>query len=134
MALFFWLPTPWGLGLILLAAVLTLLVAYRLRDRATSQVYAIGIFGSLLVAPYVHVQDFALWIPASLLLMRSMTVPKGWTALGLFYSLLPMIGSAPISLIAGFLVLQRRRLSPVTSQLSIRLPVEPVSLTHQARP
>lgn len=54
----------------LMVASLTLVVAYRIRQQGTASVVAIALVGGMLAAPYLHVDDFAMLVPAAWLLLR----------------------------------------------------------------
>jgi hypothetical protein len=53
-----------------LAAVVTLVVAYRIRDQGTASVIAVALLGGMLAAPYLHVEDFTVLLPAAWFLLR----------------------------------------------------------------
>ena len=53
------------------AAAVTLAAAFRSRRRETAVVIAVALIGGLLAAPYAHVDDFAIVLPAAWLLVRA---------------------------------------------------------------
>ncbi|HEY9287719.1 MAG TPA: glycosyltransferase family 87 protein, partial [Candidatus Dormibacteraeota bacterium] len=52
-----------------LAAALTLMIAHRIRGQSTAAVVAVALFGGMLAAPYLHVDDFAVLAAAAWLLL-----------------------------------------------------------------
>lgn len=113
-----WLPSPFGLILAGGLALLALAVAYRVRLVSNSAIYALGLLGSMLATPFLHIQDLALWIPVALLLQRSSGLPSGLGALGLFSSWLPTFLVPVVSLGGLFTILrsdnlQSYRFSPL---------------------
>lgn len=113
MVLRFWFPGVLGLGLTAGAALLTLGIAYRIRGAKAAPIYVVGILGSLLVTPYLHPPDLVLWIVAALLMLRSVGLPKGLAAVGVFCSWLSLFG-VPLVSLGGLLVVlwRRRQVSP----------------------
>lgn len=102
-ALSVWLPGWMNLGLIALATLFTLWTAHRIRGTQAAVVFVIGILGSLLVAPFMHPQDLVLWFVAALLMLRSVGLPRGLAASGVFLSWLPVFG-VPLVTLGGMLV------------------------------
>src|SRR5207302_11463606 len=69
-----------GLGPVLIVlqlaiAALTIFSAWRHRGRGIELAMAAGIFGSLLVTPYIGFQDFLMLVLASLMVLREGALP-----------------------------------------------------------
>lgn len=61
----------WTIFLQIAVACVTMAAAYRIRRGPTSAVIALALLGGLLAAPYVHVDDYAVLVPAAWLLVRA---------------------------------------------------------------
>ena len=102
-----------------LAVILTLVAAYRIRHRGTAPVVAVALLGSVLAAPHLHVDDFAVLVPVAWLLLRdahsavqrlgllpmAVTMELAWVL-----GPLPILASLTISLLL-FLVPRREQRS-----------------------
>jgi Glycosyltransferase family 87 len=100
-----------------LAALLALGVAYRIRHQGTAVVMAVGLLGGVLAAPYLHVDDFAVLLPAAWFLLaegrstvqRLSLLPIALTTeLAWVLGPLPILASLAISLLL-FLVPRREQ-------------------------
>jgi hypothetical protein len=120
MVLRLWWPGTPGLLLVIAVLILTLGLAWRHRASPPSAIYAIGILGSLLVAPYFHVQDLVLWIPAALLMQRSVGLPRPVAVLGLIFASLPIFGAPLVTLLALLFFFRPVLLHPEATNNPIR--------------
>ena len=109
MVLSIWFPGLLGIGLTIAAAILALGIAYKIRTVTAEPVFVVGILGSMLVAPFLHPQDLVLWIVVALLMMRSVGLPRGLAAAGVFFSWLPVLGVLFVSLAGLVVVLFRQQ-------------------------
>ena len=78
-----------------LAAIVTLVVAYRVRHQGTASVMAVALVGGMLAAPYLHVDDFAVLLPAAWFLLRETD------SIGARLSLLPMAVTMELAWVLG---------------------------------
>ena len=78
------LPGLPGLILDALLSCFIVVLAWRARHAPLSVLFALGLLSSLLLAPYLHPQDLALWAIAALLIARSIAIPPLLLALGVF--------------------------------------------------
>jgi hypothetical protein len=124
MILALWFPGWLGLGLTLLAGILALLVAYRLRSQGPAVIFAVGILGSLLITPYFHPQDLVLWIIAALLIYRSVGLPRWLAALGFLCSWEAIYGVPIVSILALLVAGSRPDTAPSTDR--VFAPTSPV--------
>lgn len=103
MILTLWFPGTLGLALTAAAVLLTLGLAWRIRGAEAAPLFAIGLLGSMLATPYLHIEDLILWILVYFLLERACGVPRGLAAFGAFCSWLPVFG-VPLVSLGGLLV------------------------------
>jgi hypothetical protein len=99
-------PGPIGPVLVGAAILLTLYLAWRARGHTPATVFALGLWGSLLIAPYIHPQDLMLWIPAALLMRKEAGLPVWLLILGILFASTTWLG-APIVPALALLVLWR---------------------------
>ena len=69
-------PDPAATVAQIIAVILTLIAAYRLRGAPLARVLALGVVGSMVSIPYDHLHDFVVLVPAALLFLR--TEPPAW--------------------------------------------------------
>ena len=117
MILRFWFPGLLGLAMTAGAILFTLGLAWRIRGASAAPLFAIGLLGSMLATPYLHIEDLILWVLVYFLLERSCGLPRGLVALGAFCSWLPLFG-VPLVSLGGLLVVLLRRRRVVSNRLA----------------
>jgi hypothetical protein len=132
MVLRLWLPGLFGWLLVALAAIGTLYLAYHYRQKSAAHIFAIGLLGSLLVAPYIRIPDLVLWLPAALLMRRGVGLPAWLILFGLIFTFLPLLPDPVVPLVALLVLVYRSESARKTSDRS-QSSLGPVAAALEAR-